>query len=344
MPPKTAMRTALYFAEAHRVALTSETLPAPKPGEVLVQTQFSAISPGTERLAYRGEIPPDLPLDETLGGLFGTFTFPFKYGYAVVGKIITLGDAVSPRWLGRQVFAFQPHQSHFCAPIESLLPLPAGLEPEDALFFPNVETALTLVLDGAPLLGERVAVVGQGVVGLLTTALLAQFPLAGLLTVDPLAPRRKQSQSLGATASFAPAEVPPDFWPQGADLIFELSGQPQALNQAINLAGYASRIVVGSWYGTKTAPLNLGTAFHRQRLQLISSQVSTLAPALRGRWDSARRLALVWKHLPQLKPSRLITHRLPFTQAEDAYVLLDQAPAVALQIIFTYQQTPSTTA
>jgi len=111
---------------------------------------------------------------------------------------------------------------------------------------------------------------------------------------------------------------------------------PQALEQAIGTAGYHGRIVIGSWYGDKTAALQLGGRFHRDRLRLISSQVSTLAPELSGRWTKARRFQVAWEMLAEIKPSRFITHRFPLRRASEAYHLLDQTPEESIQVIFTY--------
>lgn len=341
-------RNALYFTAPQTVELRDEALPDPASGQLQVQALFSAISPGTELLIFRNQAPEDVPLDETIPALAGSgFTYPLKYGYALVGQVTAVGAGVDPGWLGRTVFSFHPHESHFNASPEELLPLPDGISPEEALFLPNMETAVNLALDGAPLLGERVVVYGQGIVGLLTTALLAEFPLQALLTLDAYPERRSRSLTLGAHACFDP------FMPQitdlvlkelgaagrydGADLVYELSGSPQALDQAIAVCGFAGRIVVGSWYGQKRAPLNLGGRFHRARLRLISSQVSTLAPQLSGRWSKARRLEAAWQALRRVQPTSLITHRFPFRQAEAAYRLLAQKPEDTIQIIFDYR-------
>src|SRR5262249_47194797 len=148
---------------------------------------------GTERLIYRGQMPTNLCVDETIPALSGQVGYPLKYGYSAVGRIIALGREVSPEWEGRTVFAFQPHASHFVSPVAELLCVPAGLTAEEAALLPIMETGVNFLMDGQPLIGEQVAVFGQGVVGLLTTALLARLPLAVLVTLDPYALRRKKS-------------------------------------------------------------------------------------------------------------------------------------------------------
>jgi len=336
----TITRQSLYFVDPRQVTIQKETIDRPGPGQLLVRTLASAISPGTELLIYRGHVSSTMPLDESLAALGGTFSYPFKYGYATVGEVIELGADVPARWHRQQVFAFQPHQSHFIATPDALLPLPAGISPQDALFLPNVETAVNLVMDGGPLIGEQVVIFGQGIVGLLTTALLARFPLTNLVTIDPYDLRRQASLTVGAHSSLAPAGLDPlqAQLPQGADLIYELSGNPAALDQAITLAGFDSRIIVGSWYGTRPVTLDLGSRFHRQRVRLISSQVSTVAPPLQGRWSQARRLELAWHMLSQIQPARFITHQIQFSQAAQAYRLLDQTPEQAIQVVLQYRQ------
>ncbi|GAB4481271.1 MAG: zinc-binding alcohol dehydrogenase [Anaerolineales bacterium] len=332
------IRHSLVFTAPGQVGIQPERLPPLPSGQVLVETLASAISAGTELLFYRGQIPSHLAIDESIEALKGEFAYPLKYGYALVGRVVELGEGVAPHWRGQRVFAFHPHESHFHARPTELMPIPADLSPEDALFLPNMETAVNLVMDGVPRLGERVAVIGQGVVGLLTTALLAEFPLADLTTFERLAFRRQVSLQLGAHRSLeVPAEAPQIAQGEAFDLVFEVSGSPTALNLAIDLCGFDSRIVIGSWYGSKQAPINLGGRFHRQRIRLISSQVSTIAPELSGRWDKARRFQVAWESLRRLKPARLITHRFELAQAAEAYRLLAEGEEeTLLQVIFEY--------
>lgn len=334
-------RKSLYFTAPGQVELREESLPAPAPDQVLVQSLCSAISSGTEMLIYRGQFPRDLPMDDTIPTLSGQFEYPFCYGYACVGQVIELGDAVEEGWKGRLVFSFQPHTSHFVITPGLLYPLPEDVTPESACLFPNMETAVNLVQDAAPILGERTLVFGQGIVGLLTTALLAEFPLATLVTCDCYPLRREASLSLGVTAALDPnaddfRKSIRELLPSGADLSIELSGSPAALNDAIALTGFSGRVVVGSWYGQKKAALDLGGAFHRSRIQVISSQVSTIALGLRGRWDKARRFGVAWEALKRIQPGKWITHRFPLEGAEEAYRLLDESPEKTIQVLFKY--------
>ncbi len=334
-------RYSLYFTAPQQVEIRREPMPTPGENQALVQTSASAISCGTESLVFEGQFPSDVALDASLDALKGSFAYPLKYGYSAIGRVLACGPGVDPAWRDRLVFAFHPHESHFIADVEQLMPLPEGVAIEDALFLPNMETAVNLVMDGAPLLGERVAVLGQGVVGLLTTALLAQFPLAELTGIDRCPRRRAAGLALGAHTARPPEEAEPAAPHRGYDLVYELTGAPAALNSAIDLAGFESRVVIGSWYGQKEAPIHLGGRFHRSRIRLISSQVSTLASHLKGRWDKARRFDMVWDMLRRVRPSQLITHRFPLPQAGQAYRLLQSAPNDFIQILFTYPASAS---
>ncbi len=339
---------ALYFTAPRQISLREEDVPSPATGQILVQTLVSAISPGTELLIYRGQFPTDIPVDDAITALDGEFTFPLKYGYAAVGRVVEVGPDVAPAWEGQLVFSFQPHQSHFLAAPDELIPVPGNISPEEATFLPNLETAVNFLLDGQPMIGERVAVFGQGVVGLLTTALLAQFPLTSLVTLDPFPLRREKSLALGALSSLDPgladaldrvrAVLKADTLYAGADLTYELSGNPTALDQALAITGFDGRVVIGSWYGRKQANLNLGGRFHRSRIRLISSQVSSLTPKLSGRWTKTRRLNVAWRMIRQVNPGQLITHRFPINQADRAYALLDKQPEETMQVLFTYNK------
>ncbi|MBP7963607.1 MAG: zinc-binding alcohol dehydrogenase [Caldilineaceae bacterium] len=344
----------VLFIGPRSIQIETTSQPQPAAGQLLVRTLISAISPGTEMLVYRDQFPADLPVDAAIPGMGERFAYPLQYGYAVVGEVMAAGVNADESWLGQRVFAFHPHEAFFCATPDQLIPVPDDIPTELAALLPNMETAVNLVLDAAPKLGETVIILGQGIVGLLTTALLARFPLQTLITLDAYPLRRALSEDLGAHHSLDPADPawanlltapssPPktdEANPPGADLILELSGNPAALDQAIAWAGYAGRIVIGSWYGQKQASLNLGGGFHRKRLHLTSSQVSTLAPALTGRWTHLRRLDAAWDALrtlaDQINTDRLITHRFPIPHAADAYSLIDQQTGETVQVLIDY--------
>ncbi len=331
---------ALFHVAERRVECREVALPAPGAGEVLIHSHCSAISPGTEAMIYRGAFPTDAALDARIASLRGGFVYPFAYGYALVGEVAATGPGVDEALVGRMLFAFHPHQDRAVVPLADCVPIPDGVAPEAALFLPQVETALNLVLDGAPLVGERVLVFGQGVVGLLTAAVLARFPLARLVAVEPLAWRRELARQWGIDETVDPGD--PDGWREllasleGADLIFELSGDMGALGQAIDAAGFDGRIVVGSWYGANPRPLDLGGRFHRNRLRLVASQVSTLNPTLSGRWDRQRRFELAWRMLAQLRPQRLVGESFPLARCAQAFEAVCNRRDGVMQVIFRY--------
>ncbi len=336
----------VYFDAPRQVSVREEKLPGPGADKVVVQTSVSGVSAGTEMLFYRGEVPTDMPVDEAIPSLTGRVKYPLKYGYAAVGKVVDSGKDVPPDWKGRTVFALNPHESHFVISPEELTVVPDTVPPEAAVFLANMETAVNLLMDGQPAIGERVVVFGQGVVGLLTTALLAQFPLSRLITLDYYPLRRERSLSLGAHAILDPGA--PDLEERlrelldakqvydGADLVFELSGNLHALDKAIEATGFGGRVVIGSWYGKKEVKLNLGGRFHRSRIRLISSQVTTITPKQAGRWNKDGRLQVALLMIEKVKPASLISHRFSIDRAAEAYQLLDRNPEETLQVVFTY--------
>jgi threonine dehydrogenase-like Zn-dependent dehydrogenase len=250
------------------------------------------------------------------------------------------------------VFSFQPHVSHFTATPDALVPLPDDVDDADAVLLPNVETAVNLCMDGRPMMGEDVVVFGQGVVGLLTTRLLADHPVGTLYTVEPRPGRRDRSTDFGADRSFAPdalsamadrldlrhadAREADDDQYEGADLVYELSGHPDVVNQALSVAGYAARIVLGSWYGRRKAPIDLGGRFHRSHVEILSSQVSRIHPRHRGRWTKGRRMTTVLRLLPELRPRTLITDTVPLDEAASVYRRFDEGDDDLLQPVFRY--------
>lgn len=335
----------LWFTDERQLELRTEKLRPLKAGELLVQTEISAVSAGTELLVYRGQIPADMALDANLETLQQRSNFPLQYGYAAVGRVIQVTAEVDIKWLGKRVFAFQPHASHFITTPANLIPVPDDVCAAGAVFLANMETAVNLVQDSKPALGEQVVVLGQGIVGLLVSNLLAQHPLSYLSAADGIEARRQRALVFGVDHVFDPLSESDikalkqqlaSANTKGADLILELSGVPEALNLAIDLSGFTSRIVIGSWYGNKSASIALGGDAHRNQLKIITSQVSNIAPELSGRWDKARRFELAWKLIRERKPEKLITHCVPIAEAAGLYESLDTNPGDILQAVFTY--------
>jgi 2-desacetyl-2-hydroxyethyl bacteriochlorophyllide A dehydrogenase len=323
----------LLFAAPRKVELASVAVPEPGPGELLVRTLHSGISAGTELLCYRGLLDPDLPLDERIGSLAGTFRYPFAYGYSCVGTVERSAGSVPP---GTLVFAFHPHQDRFVMAEADAVVLPAGTDPRTATLLPLVETGLQLSLDAGAVAHEDVVVLGLGAVGVIT-ALLLQRAGARVLGGDPRADRCQLARALGVPAA-APEELPARLPPGGVPLLVELSGAPAALPDALSLLAHEGMALVGSWYGTQPVPLPLGGPFHRRRLTIRSSQVSTVPAALSGRWDVVRRRRVAVGLLDVLPLSELATTEVPFDEAAAAYDALDRGAPGVVHVALRYER------
>ena len=329
---------ALWFTAPRTATLREETVPPPGPGEVRVEAISSAVSAGTELLVYRGKVPQGLPLD--LPTFEGSYAFPIKYGYAAAGLVLDVGPGVEHLRAGATVFVHHPHQEVFVVPATMPVLLPDSLDPLQGVFFANLETALNIVHDTPLRLGETAIVFGAGVVGLLVTRLLNLAGAGTVLVVDPLEGRRKSALVAGAVDAFGPESLDGRIMGitggRGVDVAVEASGSGAALRAAIGAVATEGTVVVASWYGTKPVALDLGGHFHRGRVRLRSSQVGRSNPELAPRWDRTRRTETVLGLLERLDLEPLISHRLPFDTAPEAYPLLEERPGEAVQVVFTY--------
>jgi len=307
----------VQFVAPGRVALADVDVDEPASGELLVRAEFSGISGGTEMLAYRGEVDPELVLDDTLGALGGTFAYPFAYGYSVVGRVERSRGSVPE---GARVFAFHPHQDLFVVGERDVISLDDE-DPRCATLLPLVETALQVSLDAGPRLGEVVAVLGLGCVGVLTGALLRRAG-ARVVGCEPRPDRRQAAAHLGVDA-VTPEELDGRLNEltkgRGVPLVIEASGRPDVLAGALPLLAHEGTALVCSWYGTKPVQLPLGGDFHRRRLVIQSTQVSSIPSSLAGRWDRQRRREVARGLLSELALEPLATHEFPFERAPDAY-------------------------
>jgi threonine dehydrogenase-like Zn-dependent dehydrogenase len=313
---------ALFHTAPRRVEIRELPTPRPAAGEVLVRTLFSGISGGTERLVYRGEVPQGLALDDTIGALGGAFRYPFPYGYACVGQ--------AEGW-DRPVFAFQPHQDIFVARPGDLIPLPA-VDPASATLFPLVETALQVTLDAGTGYRDRVVVLGAGVLGLLT-ALLLQRSGQRPVCAEPQAWRRDLAGRLGVTAA-APEEMTEGEVP----LVIDASGNPDAPAVALDMLAHEGTLLVASWFGTKPVVLPLGGAFHRRRLIIRSTQVSTVPARLSGTWTRSRRRREAVDLLAELPLAQLCTHVFAFGHAAEAFRAVDQGIPGLMHAVLDYDR------
>jgi threonine dehydrogenase-like Zn-dependent dehydrogenase len=242
---------------------------------MLVRALASGVSRGTEALIFAGRVPPSQFDAMRAPMMCGTFPFPVKYGYSVVGE---LAD-------GSRVFVLHPHQDRFVAPAAMCIPVPDAIPSRRAVLAANMETALNVCWDSEPLAAERIMVIGAGIVGLLTAALLARVPAAKVTVVDIDPARAPLAERFGCTFAL-PGEAPPD-----QELIVHASASEGGLKLALDRAAFEARIVEASWYGDADFAVPLGESFHARRLRLIATQVGAVAPRMRGRRTHAQRLA-----------------------------------------------------
>jgi 2-desacetyl-2-hydroxyethyl bacteriochlorophyllide A dehydrogenase len=329
---------ALWFTSRRCAEIRDEVVPAPKHSELLVRAVVSLISAGTELLVYRGELPADGDLGlETCAGSFG---FPVKYAYQVIGEVVEAGPESAFR-PGEMVFCRHPHQSLFTLSSSGFLVsrVPDELSPERAIFVNLLEVALNASLDVPVRLGDVVVIFGQGVVGSFC-AQLARRTAGKLVVVDPIETRRTRALSLGADAAVAPDEVAETVEElsegRGADVCIEASGAPAALQTAIHVTGQEGTIVAVSFFGSRLVPLLLSPEFHYRRQRIVSSQVSSLGSGLQPRWSRERRNAAAFDLLSSHYLDTPVTHRFAFEQAAEAYRLLDDGFEPAMGILLDY--------
>lgn len=313
--------TAVQFSGPRTVELIEVELGSPGPGEALVRSLYSGISGGTEMLAYRGEIDPNLPLDDTLGTLSGTFSWPFRYGYSVVGRIEESRCSLPA---GATVFCFHPHQAHILVDEADMI-LVDELEPRLVTLLPLVETALQISLDAGAVAHQTTVVLGLGALGILAGRLLHRAG-ATVLGADPLVWRRVAATSYSIRAvdpGELPAEASALTQGRGVPLVIEASGNPAALSAAIELMAHEGTVLVASWFGIKPVSLPLGGAFHRRRLTIRSTQVSTIPARLSANWSRRTRMETALRLMRELDLGSLATHEFPLKRAADAFRAVD---------------------
>lgn len=299
---------ALWFEETGRCGLRDEPLPPEREGDVLVRTLYSGISRGTESLIFHGQVPESEYQRMRAPHQAGQFPFPVKYGYAAVGVVEEGPEAA----IGRLVFCLHPHQDRFRVPAPAVHPLPQSLPPQRAVLAANMETALNIIWDGGIQPGDRVAVFGAGVVGLLVAWLASRIAGAEVMISDIEPERAEIARALGLHF------VLPDAMQNDCDVLINASASSAALAKALSHAGFEARIVEASWYGEKHVELPLGGAFHAKRLSIVSSQVGALPPGQRARWDTHRRMAKALELLDDDRLDHLISGETPFeTMARD---------------------------
>ena len=299
----TATAQALWYVAPGKAEIRAEPVALPAEGEVRVRAVASALSRGTERLIFAGGVPESEYERMRAPFMSGTFPFPVKYGYAMVGRV----DEGPTDLKGRLCFALYPHQTVFNLAAKNIVPLPDGLTPERAVLAANMETALNAVWDGAPGPADRIAVVGAGVLGLLVARLCAGIPGTEVTVVDIDAGRASIAGAFGA------AFATPDKAPDNCDLVVHTSASAKGLTTALRLAGDEATVLELSWYGANAVTVPLGDVFHSRRLKLISSQVGKVAASHRLRWDYRRRLIAALKLLQDPVFDQLLAPPVSFT-------------------------------
>jgi threonine dehydrogenase-like Zn-dependent dehydrogenase len=310
--------------------LRRASLPPLQPGEVQVRALYSGVSRGTEALVFRGEVPPSEYLRMRAPFQQGEFPGPVKYGYISVGRV-EAGEGEAARALvGRTVFCLHPHQDVYIVPAHAVLPLPDGVPAARAVLAANMETAVNALWDAAPAVGDRIAVVGGGVVGALAGWLCARVPGTSVQLIDSDARRAGLAQALGLGFS-----LPPQARGE-CDLVIHASGSGEGLRTALALAGDEATVADLSWYGAREVALPLGQDFHVRRLTLRSSQVGRLPPTRQPRWDYRRRMELALSLLVHEALDALISGEAAFADLPALMSRLAHAPDGALCLRIRY--------
>jgi threonine dehydrogenase-like Zn-dependent dehydrogenase len=298
----------------------------PEPGEVLVTTLRTGVSRGTETLVFRGGVPADQVAQMRAPFQEGDFPGPVKYGYLNVGRV----DQGPPDLLGRTVFCLFPHQTAYVVPATAVVAVPDDVPLDRAVLAGTVETAVNALWDAAPLVGDRVAVVGGGMVGLCVARLLTGIPGAEVTVVDVDPERAGVATALGARFA-APADAPGD-----RDLVVHASASAAGLQLSLDLLAPEGTVLDLSWYGDTEVSLRLGGAFHSRRLSVRASQVGTVSPARRGRRSTTDRLRLALELLRDPAYDALVTGSSPFDDLPEVLRGLSDGSLPALCHTVTY--------
>jgi threonine dehydrogenase-like Zn-dependent dehydrogenase len=298
-------------------------VPSRREHEVLVRTLFTGISRGTESLVFRGEVPASQYATMRAPFQEGDFPGPVKYGYINVGRV-EAADPGSNGLVGQTVFCLFPHQDVYCVPADRVTPVPAAVPAARAVLAAGMETAVNAVWDAQPAPGDRIVVIGAGVIGLLVAWLCRQIPGAEVTLIDVNPARGQVATALGLSFRTEPPGT------ACADLIVHASGNPDGLVTALALADVEARIVEVSWYGARPVCLPMGEAFHSRRLNIVSSQVGRIPAHRAARWTHARRMRLALELLRDPRLDVLITGDSDFDDLPRILATLAQEPGTTL--------------
>jgi 2-desacetyl-2-hydroxyethyl bacteriochlorophyllide A dehydrogenase len=343
------MTRSLYFTGPRDLAIEEEPLKQAGPEDIVIEAIVSGISAGTELNVFRGLAPQWRQHMDPATRLFldggSDWTWPARYGYAMVGRVAEIGAAVTSVKTGDLVFAYAPHGSHAVVPARAVVALGDLDDAEIGIFFANLNTAYNGVLDANIPLGADVVVSGLGVIGQIVVRLLKRNGARTVIGVDGLELRRDLARQGGADHVLVPgadrvAETVRQLTDgRGADVVIEVSGAAPALNEAIRTAGYNGTVVAMSWYGGTFESLSLSGEFHHNRPRIISSQVGNVNPFLGPLWSTQRRGEIAREFLSELAPDLkgFISHRVPLAEAGRGYGLLDQGSPDVMQVLIDYR-------
>ncbi|MFJ3021535.1 zinc-binding alcohol dehydrogenase [Streptomyces tendae] len=327
----TRMARAFWLEAPGRGAIREVELPVPGADEVLVRSLFSGVSRGTETLVFGGRVPENQYTAMRAPFQEGDFPGPVKYGYLNVGVV----EEGPERLVGRTAFCLHPHQTRYVVPAAAVTPVPPEVPAARAVLAGTVETAVNALWDAAPLVGDRVTVVGGGMVGCSVAALLARFPGVCVELVDTDPARADVAEALGA--GFAtPGEAAGD-----RDLVVHASATEAGLARSLELLRPEGTVVELSWYGDRRVALPLGEAFHSRRLTLRGSQVGTVSPARAATRTYADRLALALELLADPALDALVTGESAFAELPDLMPRLasGEIPALCHRIRYDGEDT-----
>jgi threonine dehydrogenase-like Zn-dependent dehydrogenase len=324
--PAARVATAFWLRSPGHGELRQTTLPEPGPGDVLVRTLHTGVSRGTETTVFRGGVPASQATIMRAPFQEGDFPAPVKYGYLNVG-VVEHGPAAL---IGRTVFCLYPHQTAYVVPATAVIEVPDGVPPARAVLAGTVETAVNALWDAAPLVGDRVTVVGAGMVGCCVAALVARFPGVRVQLVDVDPGRAVVARALGV--EFAS----PDDAETGRDLVIHASATAAGLRRSLELLAADGEVIELSWYGDREVALPLGEAFHSGRLTIRSSQVGAVPPARRSRRSLADRLAIALDLLRDPAFDALLTGESRFDELPDVLSRLASGTLAALCHVITY--------
>ena len=293
-----------------------------------MESLYSAVSPGTERLVFFGKVPSSLWGAMRSPHMAGDFSFPIKYGYSLVGRVV---EGPAPL-LGKIGHVLHPHQNRCVVPAEDVFIVPEGIPPQRATLASNLETAVNAIWDSGLSLGERVLVVGFGTIGALVARLAGMVPGTEVWVVD------RQPEKLELAGKMGFRACPPDGLKGRFDTAFHASASSAGLQLSLASLGFEGRVIELSWYGTEPVSLSLGEEFHPLRQKIISSQVSSISPRQRSRWDLSRRRKLVFRLLEDRCFDSHLSDVIPFAEISQAYPKILRSPTPGLGYIIKYDQ------